>query len=118
MSIWTILNFILSVLPLSGAFARYHLWDKLKGFCKGEVIFSPERVLSEIKKMHEDITQKTEFCPEIIVGIGGGKYVGGVIVAHFLASSKIGFGVLPVTSLELVRDDNVQMLLKVAIQKV
>lgn len=108
MSIEIILSIIGTTVAIGGAveaWHRGHAWDWLKGALKfkRKLFFSPGKVLSEIKKIHKNIV-KSYFCPEIIVGIGGGDFVGGAIVANFLASPEIGFDVLPVTTLELERD--------------
>lgn len=81
---------------------RHHVWYKLKGRCRGKLIFSPGRVIAEVGKLDKKI-RGTDFKPDVIIGIGGGRYVGGGIIGNFLASRK--FLDSPALHLELPRDD-------------
>lgn len=81
----------------------YNLHLILLGIIKKELRFSFNRVEKSVKKIDKKIT-KSNFTPDIIVGIGGGKYVGGPIIASLLASRK--FQQRDCIYLELPRDIN------------
>lgn len=81
---------------------RSHVWNILKGKLKGKLIFSSGRVITEIGKLDGKI-RKSDFKADVIIGIGGGKYVGGGIVGNFLASRK--FLDVPAHHFELPRND-------------
>ncbi len=96
-----VLTSITVVVIIADSFMRFLLWDKLKGRLKGKVIFSSRRVIKEVGRLNKKI-RSSDFRPDVIIGIGGGRYVGGGIVGNFLASSK--FLDFPALHLELPRD--------------
>jgi hypoxanthine phosphoribosyltransferase len=93
-----------------------HLTDRIKGGfyflgsllrvlnAKRRIFFSGERALTETKRLYKSIKNST-FQPGIIVGITGGNFVGGGIIALLLASPKIGYSNLQSTCLNLKRDE-------------
>lgn len=88
----------------------WHLWDKAKDYSscirgKKSKFFSAERVIARVKKIHKSVDENG-FIPGIVVGIAGGRYVGGTIIAYLLVSPKIGFVDKPAASLDLPRDGN------------
>lgn len=96
-----VMTFVAVTEAIAGAFIHFHVWNILKGKLKGILIFSPGRVIREVGKLNEKI-RKSDFRPDVIIGIGGGRYVGGGIVGNFLASRK--FLDFPALHFELPRD--------------
>lgn len=86
---------------IAGVFIHFHVPDRLKGLFKRKEIFSPGRVLTEVGKLDKKI-RRSDFRPDVIIGIGGGRYVGGGIIGNFLASRK--FLDFPALHFELPRD--------------
>lgn len=97
----TVVNVISISMVIIYTIKEYNLHLILSGIFNNDLRFSFDRVEKSVKKIDKKI-KKSQFSPKIIVGVGGGKYVGGPIIASLLASRK--YQHIDCIYLELPRD--------------
>lgn len=103
MSIAEIVLTIIAVIIFTwDGFLRFNWGDKLKSWRRGRLVFSARGVITKVGELDGKI-RRSDFSPDIVIGIAGGKYVGGGIVGNFLASRR--FRDCPALHLELPRND-------------